>query len=452
MAAALLAASTPTPARAQFAARTSGSPFGATGQAPALPLIADGYCLVRLHDQQQWVQGDPRIAAAFDGRQYLFAGVRERDIFAAAPTVYAPVLSGDCVVTFAETGRRVPGVVQFGMLYGGRTYFFADEPARARFVAQPSRFVDADLADGGKCIVSRLEARQDVAGLPETAVLTGGMRRLFAGAHQQQRYLQNPAAYEGGGAAAVSGLTDLHASSGTWRPAAAGSVPEAAPGTASQPAPSNSRQPSQSPGAQALGAQSPGAQPPGAQPPSAQSPNSHDGHQGGEIPLPSDPAMGGYCPVSIRRRGAWVRGRYEDRVTVDALEFFTAGPAERAEFMATPTAFIPAMGGDCPVSRVDLGEKVRGSIYHAWDYQGRLYLFADAERRAAFQANPAKYASADLAAAGACVVTLAEQGKTEPGLAEIAVWHNGMLYRFASEPQRAKFLATPDKYLVRPER
>jgi YHS domain-containing protein len=166
--------------------------------------------------------------------------------------------------------------------------------------------------------------------------------------------------------------------------------------------------------------------------------------------IESEPAMGGYCPVTLRDKGAWVRGRYDNRAKIDDLVFFTAGPAEQEALVADPAKYMPALGGDCAVSYVDFGERVRGSTFHAAQYEGRYFFFLDAERKAAFKAQPQRYGSIDLAAGGACVVTLKDQGKTTPGLAEFAVWHEGLLYKFAGAAEKEKFLATPDLYAVEP--
>ena len=365
----------------------------------------------------------------------MFAGERERAIFAAAPTAYAPVLSGDCIVTFAETGERTPGQVQFGVIYGGRIYFFASAEAQARFMAAPARYVHADLADGGRCLVSRVEKNRDVPGLPETAVLVGGMRRLFAGAYEQSLYLQQPARYEAGSPNPLR-LPQLAASSsGGWR--ARGSTPDGAAG-----APTLADD--------ATGAAAEAAD--GSAGPTPADGKASGGAAGEEEQLDSDPAMGGYCPVTLRDRGSWVRGRYDDRVVVEGLLFFTAGPAEHDAFLANPTRYIPALGGECAVSLVDDREHVRGSIFHAAEYQGRMFLFADAERKAAFKAEPQRYAAADFAFGGDCAVTLAETGRKEPGLPEFTAWREGLLYRFAGQEQLAKFLATPEKYVQKVEK
>ena len=83
------------------------------------------------------------------------------------------------------------------------------------------------------------------------------------------------------------------------------------------------------------------------------------------------------------------------------------------------------------------------------NYFGDVDLMNDAEKKEAFKAGPERYATIDLAAGGDCVVTLAEEKRKQPGFAEFAAWHNGLLYRFAGPDQLKKFLEDPDKYAVK---
>jgi YHS domain-containing protein len=101
------------------------------------------------------------------------------------------------------------------------------------------------------------------------------------------------------------------------------------------------------------------------------------------------------------------------------------------------------------VTCVNRGERIRGSVYHAFEYEGRLFLFADAERKAAFKASPERYASADWAANGVCVVTRVEQARDVPGIADQTAWHGGKLYRFVGAEEKRKFLADPEKYVAK---
>jgi YHS domain-containing protein len=390
--------------------------YGKKAATPTLPMMADGYCVVTLRDHRRWQRGNPTFGGIFDGRQYLFAGQREFGIFSAAPIVYAPVLAGDCIVTFALSGQRTHGRPQFGTLYGGRLYFFASPEARQQFAATPKEFVDADIADGGQCLVSRVDSGRVVRGRPDTAVLCDGMRRLFAGAHEQRLYLANPERYDA--ASATPGFR--------------GPV-SAAPRVRSAP------------GEEAGDGRDAGA----ATPEVGDAESIEDGNSREEV-LETDPALGGYCPVTIRTKGVWVRGRVEDRVAVDdQLLFLTAGPEEHDEFLNDPIKYIPVLAGDCAVSLVDQDRRVKGSIYHAAEHAGRLYLFADAAHKSAFKADPAKYANVDIAGGGVCVVTLAEKNQSTPGFVEFSTWYDGKVYRFLGDEQRQQFLETPERYAVK---
>jgi YHS domain-containing protein len=394
---------------------------GALGQAPAnrwdpaiqakpVPAALGGYCLVSLRDRQQWQPGDEQYSVLFDGRRYQFASARERDIFAAAPEKYAPTLGGDCPVTLAETGRRVRGRLEYGVLHGSRLMFFASEEDRQYFLDDPSQFADVDLALGGRCIVSRHDLGRDVAGIPETVAVFRGMRYVFASAHDRKLFLNNPAKYDG----LASGESGPSPDASVAEDSAGdnNAAPAAAPWTRSSEAADAARRPS-----------------------SEQ-----------DVILGALPVMMGYCPVTLRRDGAWARGRYDYRVELGDYVFLTAGPRERDLLQADPATYVPALGGDCVVTFAARDERERGSVYHAFEYDGRLFLFADAERKAAFKGSPERYAAIDWAAGGKCVVTRTEEGRDVQGLAEHATWHEGKLYRFAGGEQKRKFLAQPDKY------
>jgi YHS domain-containing protein len=263
-------------------------------------------------------------------------------------------------------------------------------------------------------------------------------------------YLQNPDYYNTASAAPTAPLaTDPAltlaaplASQQQWR--GAGSQAASMPSTAQGVSPPGPRAGLASPSARLTPAPTPKPADSTAKKDKSNEPRKDEDAE--DILLTSEPAMGGYCPVTLKQKGLWVRGRYDDFAQVDNLVFLTAGPEQREAFDADPAQFVPALGGNCVVSLVDRGEKARGSVFHASQYQGRFYLFADAESKATFNAGPARYATIDMAEGGACVVTLAETGESRPGFAEFAVWYNGLLYRFASAEQKAKFAATPDKY------
>jgi YHS domain-containing protein len=158
------------------------------------------------------------------------------------------------------------------------------------------------------------------------------------------------------------------------------------------------------------------------------------------------PAMSGYCPVSLRQDGAWIRGSQEFSVAFKDIVFLTAGERERDALQNDPADYLPACNGECAVSLVERKEHVRGSVFHAAEFDGRLFLFADAAAKARFKAAPEKYALVDVAARGFCAVTLMDEQKQTPGVQQFATWYDGKIYRFAGAAEKAKFLAKSERY------
>jgi YHS domain-containing protein len=257
--------------------------------------------------------------------------------------------------------------------------------------------------------VTRRDFGRDVAGIPDTVAVYRGLRYFFASAHDRDLFLKNPARYDGSASGEDSPTT----------PRGDGSATDAS--VASSTAPTD-------PTKSLAGA--------------ARQRSSEQ-----DIILGSLPVMMGYCPVTLRRDGTWVRGRYDYRVELGDQVFLTAGPRERDALQAAPVQYVPALGGDCVVTFVAREERVRGSVYQAFEYDGRLFLFADAERKAVFKASPEKYSSADWAAGGMCVVTRTEAGREVQGAPEHITWSQGQFYRFAGDEQKQKFLAEPEKYM-----
>jgi YHS domain-containing protein len=257
---------------------------------PVAPALG-GYCVVTLRNQHQWQPGDERWSVFFDGRRYQFATARERDIFTSSPEAYAPMLRGDCPVTLAEMGKRARGRLEYGVLHGGRLIFFASEDDRRYFLADPAQFNNVDLAIGGRCIVSRRDHQKDVAGIPETAAVHGGLRFLFASAHDRALFLQNPARYDGSGGSEAD------------RPPESPIASEQAKGASGATMPWNRS--AENSETRSLGS------------------NEED------VILSALPSMAGYCPVTLRKEGSWIRGRYEYRVELGEYVFLTVGPKER---------------------------------------------------------------------------------------------------------------------------
>lgn len=399
----------------------------------SLPVALEGYCPVTLHDRREWVEGREQFAAAFDGKWYYFADERQRAIFAAAPETYVPVLAGDCPVTFVETGQRVPGELRHGLMFNDRMYFLAGFEQVAEFQRAPQKYIDADLHGGGICPVTYAETGRRVAGNPDTALtFAGGLRFYFVNAGARREFLQSPGDF----------LTDDASGIPTWDLADSTLAPAPKSNRVGATAPDSSQSARPQPGVVAEAPRSTQADA------SEQRPAAANEKSGGVNA--AEPLFSGHCPVSIWKdlENPWVPGRYEHRKSIDGMIFLPAGLAEREALIADPALYIPALGGDCVVTYVETGKRVRGSIWHSVQVPAthRIYLCADEAAAARLKADPDRYAGVDLAAGGKCVVTRRDTGEEVPGNPLIGAWFEGWRYLFVDEAAREKFLQDEQKY------
>ena len=370
-----------------------------------LPVILDGYSVVALREQQAWLPGSESHQLVFDGQLYWFASPRERAMFAATPQRYVPALSGDCVVTFAESNLRRHGKPQYGILHDQRLFFFLGLSEQQEFQASPERYEKVDLGNEGLCLVSQRDNQRLLPGLSETTVIVDGLRYRFAGSHQRQKFLLNMTHY---GVVRPDPPELAKLSEGRVR-----SLP-------SEPTPQGS-----SSGGKKKGS------------------HSREKTTDEEV---SNHVMGGYCPVSIHDQGIWVAGEARYRVAFDGLSYLMAGEAEQKLFAENPSIYVPALAGHCVVTEKNKHQRVLGNPYHASPYEGRLFLFAGAEQKKVFKESPATYMNVDLVEEGHCIVTLVDEGKAIAGLPELLLWHQGKRHLFASKEQQSKFRENTQRY------
>ena len=102
----------------------------------------DGYCPVSLISDGTWKKGDERFGIIHRGRLYLFASEGQKNIFWQDPDQYAPILSGNDVVTYADTGRAVQGSRKHGVFFRNQIYLFTSEESLQRFWSSPQRYSD----------------------------------------------------------------------------------------------------------------------------------------------------------------------------------------------------------------------------------------------------------------------------------------------------------------------
>ncbi|NOY40259.1 MAG: hypothetical protein GXP26_00280 [Planctomycetes bacterium] len=333
-----------------------------------LPVAAKGYSVVALRDQQKWIEGLATRHVFFDGQIYWFANQREKDIFIAAPEKYAPVLGGDCLVSYSETGKRIPGDPRFGVVHRGRIYLFASELLRERFQNNTERYTSEDIAHNGNCIVCKVDLQKEIQGLPATVATVGGLRYYFAGSHQRATFGANPSRY---GAMAMG-----HAQ-GSGSPAVANKAP-----------------PQKGDGQQKM---IPAANAKDQQALADAKPLADEAANDEKEAIPDGKlAMEGYCPVSIKEQGIWVRGKLNFPVELNNKIYLLAGEEQKEKFENNPKLYLPILGGDCIVSLVEKEQRIAGSVFYSKQSKdkGQLFLFAGAKEKRSFEANPTAYLEA----------------------------------------------------------
>jgi YHS domain-containing protein len=366
-----------------------------------------GYSPVSLASSRQWVKGREPFRVHFDGVTYLLVDEREVQMFRASPERYAPAFGGNCVVQFANTGERQAGLLRHGVVHENRLYFFSSDEARQAFITDPAKYMDVDVALSGNCPVCMVELNKAVPGRPELAAVLGGQRYFFPGAQQRAMFLAQPLKYAAAAHAMLGDAAQL-----STGPSDSGEATEDGDAVGTEP------------GVEAM-------------PPP----------EGAEAEVQDAPlALLGFCPVSIISDNRWVRGRPEFTAELDGRRYLMASEAHKESFLAEPTRYVPALGGDCVVSLRDHGERIEGSVYHAVIHRGRQYLFPGLPQKEAFKQNPDAYADVDLALGGNCPVSLVDNEQQVAGKPEFTAWNDGMRHQMAGQEQLDRFLADPEKY------
>ncbi len=159
-------------------------------------------------------------------------------------------------------------------------------------------------------------------------------------------------------------------------------------------------------------------------------------------------ALEGYCPVCLINLHKWIKGNPLYQVTYDGHVYRFPGEKQKQAFVANPTKYVPALGGDCVVCYTQMGKRMAGDLHHGMFHKGRVYFFASEQQKQMFAENPGKYENVDLALGGNCPVCKVEMNAVMAGNPDIAADYLGLRYLFPSEKMRDMFLANPDKYRV----
>jgi len=162
----------------------------------------------------------------------------------------------------------------------------------------------------------------------------------------------------------------------------------------------------------------------------------------------ADLALDGNCAVCLVKSGKLILGKPDYASIHDGRRYLFPNDRLKRIFDENPTAFVPALGGDCTVCRIEANKDVPGKPEFHLVHDGRLYLFPSARQQKMFRSNPGKYADADLALGGNCTVCKVEMGKNVKGKPEFAIDWNGKRYLFPGQKQLDMFRANPGKYTI----
>ena len=124
-----------------------------------------------------------------------------------------------------------------------------------------------------------------------------------------------------------------------------------------------------------------------------------------------------------------------------AIVVLTGAIATAAAQASSAETVIPLEGLD-PVM-LSQGKEVQGDMKHKVTRGKFEYLFANAENKAVFEKDPARY---EIQVNGHC----ARMGAPTSGNPDLYLVHNGRIYVFGSEECQTLFKATPEKYLEVP--
>ena len=106
----------------------------------------------------------------------------------------------------------------------------------------------------------------------------------------------------------------------------------------------------------------------------------------------SSVAIEGYCPVELVQNESWVPGNARWAIVHAGRTYYLAGPVQRECFLANPERYLPAFSGADPVALTEEDRAIAGRANYCVVYDGRLYMFSNANSLARFRQTPDRYA------------------------------------------------------------
>ncbi len=115
------------------------------------------------------------------------------------------------------------------------------------------------------------------------------------------------------------------------------------------------------------------------------------GSSTGGAKTPPEPAMAGYCPVTLVDGQKWKKADKKFGAFHRNRLYLFAGAEEQQKFLANPDYYSPVLEGYDPIKYLDSGNLVDGRRDHGVFFNNRVYLFADEPTLQKFWSNPQHY-------------------------------------------------------------
>ncbi len=168
----------------------------------------------------------------------------------------------------------------------------------------------------------------------------------------------------------------------------------------------------------------------------------------------TEPALGGYCPVSYFTVHQAVKGDpAQSLVHAGQLYHFATADAKK-QFTQDPAKYLPQFDGLCTTALGgSYGNRIAPdpTVFELRD--GKLYLFSSQRAKLSYDKKPESYIEqatqrfSKPAVGGHCLVSTLKQGKPVLGDATCPVPYRGYLYHFADGEAQAEFLKNPLAYM-----
>jgi YHS domain-containing protein len=157
-----------------------------------------------------------------------------------------------------------------------------------------------------------------------------------------------------------------------------------------------------------------------------------------------EPALGGYCPVTLVDEHQLVAGKAAVSIEHDSRVYRFGSERALDRFKRQPERYVPVNGGRCPVAQVDRGDTRPGSPFWGVLYEGHLYLCGDEAGRQRFLRHPERYAHVDVADRGFCPHCMALDGLLVRGRSEVSLTRGGRRFLFPDPSHLEAFRGSDD--------